>query len=72
MKLNIDEIPDEGVSIVATSSQDEWLNQLFKKALGDRIGDGDSLKLDLTASLIGSQVECLGSFYYSIHPICAR
>lgn len=72
MKLNIDEIPEEGVSIMAESRQDDWLRRVFERALAEQIAAGDTLKLELTASLIGEQVMCVGGFYYSIHPTCAR
>lgn len=72
MKLNVDEIPEEGVSITADTSNDGWLRQIYDRALHDHIEAGDSLQLSLTATLIGEQVECMGGFYYTIHPICAR
>lgn len=72
MKLIVDEIPDEGVSITADSAEDGWLRAIFDRALHDQIGDGDTLQLSLTATLIGEQVECMGGFYYTLHPTCAR
>ncbi len=72
MKLVVDEIPDDGVSMTADTTQDDWLRQVFDRALHDQIGGGDGLKLSLTATLIGGQVECVGGFYYTIHPTCAR
>lgn len=73
MKINVDEIPDDGVSITADSAKDGWLKQIFDRALGEQIATGDTLQLSLTASLMGGeQVECVGGFYYTIHPKCAR
>lgn len=72
MKLVVDEIPDEGVSITADSVNDGWVRAIFDRALHDQIEDGDSLQLSLTATLIGEQIECMGGFYYTIHPLCAR
>lgn len=72
MKLVVDEIPDEGVSITADSANDGWLRAIFDRALHDQIEEGDTLQLSLTATLIGQQVECMGGFYYTIHPLCAR
>lgn len=72
MKLIVDEIPEEGLSITADSSKDPWLNQIFDHALHDQIEAGDALQMSLTATLIGDQVECIGGFYYTIHPTCAR
>ncbi len=72
MKVIVDEIPEEGLSVSADSTSAGWLATIFKNALGDKIGTGDQLTLNLTVSLIGDQVACLGGFYYSIHPTCAR
>ncbi len=72
MKLNVDSIPEEGVSVTADTATEGWLRQIFDRALHDYIGAGDSLQLSLTATLIGEQVECMGGFYYTIHPTCAR
>lgn len=72
MKLVVDEIPDEGMTITADTANDGWLNRIFDRALHDLIEEGDGLKLSLTATLIGEQVECIGGFYYTIHPLCAR
>lgn len=72
MKINVDEIPDEGVTLEAETPKDGWLKQIFDRALHEHLEADDHLKLSLTATLIGQQVECMGGFYYTIHPICAR
>lgn len=73
MKITVDEIPDDGLSITADTAKDSWLKQIFDRALGGQIAKGDTLQLSLTASLMGGeQVECVGGFYYTIHPTCAR
>ena len=72
MKLYVDQILEEGVSVVAETDKDGWLRQLFERAMGDSILAGDYLKLDMLANLIGAQVACVGNFQYKIHPTCAR
>lgn len=72
MKINIDHILETGLTFQVDSAKEPWLKTLFVSALGDKVAAGDELQLTLTVNAIGTQIECMGGYYYTMHPTCDR
>lgn len=70
--VNLDEIPDEGLTIDQFAPADEWLERAMQEVFGDKRQEDDEAHLQLTLVKSGDQVTAVGGIYIHLNPTCDR
>ena len=68
----IDDIPEEGLTIHASTKTDEWLRSLVKTAVGSRFTEKDKADLTVTFIKYYENVDITGELDIFSHPQCDR
>jgi uncharacterized protein len=73
MKIRIDDISEGGLTINATTDDDEWLKIVVTEVIGkQRLLEDDSARLNLQLFRTEKNVTLIGGIILKFHPACDR
>lgn len=72
VQIDINDIPEEGLTLDYYASREPWLKAVVARAVGDRARPGDEAHVVLTLVRAGEQVSMTGGGYFHFHPTCDR
>lgn len=71
-RINVDDIPEQGLQIDCYASQQPWLRAALQRVLSEHFLPDDEAHLQLTVFRTGSNVDLLGGIHVRSHLTCDR